>query len=166
MRVHSAGVLLYRIRDGELEVLLVHPGGPFWSRKDEGAWSIPKGIFEEDESALEAAKRELKEETGFAVNGNFLDLGAIRQPSRKMLHIWALLSDLDAGRARSNKFAMEWPPKSGVMREFPEIDRAEWFDLAKARRKIQKGQAGFIDRLLLRQEEEIESQPESGNGSG
>jgi len=159
LRVQSAGVLLYRIRNGELEVLLVHPGGPFWSRKDEGAWSIPKGMFEEDEGALEAAKRELMEETGFAVDGDFMYLGAIRQPSRKMLHIWALKFDLDASRARSNKFTMEWPPNSGMMKEFPEIDRAEWFDLATARKKIQRGQTGFIDRLLLRRAEEISPSP-------
>jgi predicted NUDIX family NTP pyrophosphohydrolase len=130
-------------------VLLVHPGGPFWSGRDEGAWSIPKGIFEENENPLQAAKREFMEETGFEVDGKFIDLGSIRQPSRKIIHIWALNLDLDADRVRSNKFTMEWPRKSGVMKQFPEIDRAEWFDIQRSRLKIQKGQAGFIDRLLL-----------------
>ena len=148
MSVHSAGILLFRFRDEILEVLLVHPGGPFWSRKDEGAWSIPKGKFEEQESPLQAAKREFKEETGFEVDGRFIYLGAIRQPSKKIVHIWAQQLDLDAARATSNKFTMEWPKKSGTMREFPEIDRAEWFDFEKASKKILKGQAGFIDRLL------------------
>src|SRR5512136_2146970 len=158
MSVHSAGVLLYRFRDGGLEVLLVHPGGPFWSGKDEGAWSIPKGIFEENESALQAAKREMEEETGFAVNGQFIDLGTILQPSRKILHIWALEGDLDANQARSNSFTLEWPRKSGIIMEFPEMDRAEGCDLKNARQKIQKGQAGFIDRLRKKIGKEIESE--------
>lgn len=158
MSLHSAGILLYHFQDDGLEVLLVHPGGPFWSGKDEGAWSIPKGIFEEHESALQAAKREMLEETGFAIEGKFTDLGTIRQPSRKILHIWAVQSDLDADQARSNKFTMEWPRKSGIIMEFPEIDRAEWFALDNARRKIQKGQAGFIDRLLIKTAKERESE--------
>ncbi len=138
MSLHSAGILLYHFQDDGLEVLLVHPGGPFWSGKDEGAWSIPKGIFEEHESALQAAKREMLEETGFAIEGKFTDLGTIRP--------------------RSNKFTMEWPRKSGTIMEFPEIDRAEWFALDNARRKIQKGQAGFIDRLLIKTAKERESE--------
>ena len=150
MSVHSAGILLYRWSDNGLEVLLVHPGGPFWSGKDEGAWSIPKGILEEIENPLQAAKREFREETGFIAEGEFIDLGTIRQPSRKTIHIWALKQDLDADRVRSNKFTMEWPRKSGIMMQFPEIDRAEWFDIERSRQKIQKGQAGFIDRLLLK----------------
>ena len=149
---------MYRFEDDGPEVLLVHPGGPFWSGKDEGAWSIPKGIFEDNESALQAAKREMEEETGFAVNGQFIDLGTIRQPSRKILHIWALKGDLDANQARSNSFTLEWPRKSGIIMEFPEIDRAEWFDLKNARQKIQKGQAGFIDRLRKKIGKEIESE--------
>jgi predicted NUDIX family NTP pyrophosphohydrolase len=148
MSVHSAGILLFRFRDGGLQVLLVHPGGPFWSGKDEGAWSIPKGAFEEQESPLDAAKRELKEETGFEAEGQFIELGQIRQPSKKIVHAWALQSDIDERLAKSNKFTMEWPRNSGMMREFPEIDRAEWFDVEKARKKILKGQAGFIDRLI------------------
>ena len=153
MSVHSAGILLFRVREERPQVLLVHPGGPFWSGKDEGAWSIPKGVFEEHESPLEAAKREFKEETGFEVAGyemagQFIDLGTIRQPSKKIVHVWALASDLDATLATSNKFTMQWPKNSGIMKEFPEIDKAEWFDVEKARIKILKGQAGFIDRLL------------------
>jgi predicted NUDIX family NTP pyrophosphohydrolase len=147
MSVHSAGILLFRFREERLEVLLVHPGGPFWSGKDEGAWSIPKGVFEEQESPLQAAKREFKEETGFEAIGLFIDLGMIKQPSKKIVHVWAQQLDLDAALATSNKFMMEWPKKSGVMREFPEVDKAEWFDAEWARKKILKGQAGFIDRL-------------------
>lgn len=148
MSVHSAGILLFRFRGSKLEVLLVHPGGPFWSGKDEGAWSIPKGVFEELERPLDAAKRELKEETGFEAEGQLIDLGTIRQPSRKIVHVWANQSDLDAAKAASNKFTLEWPKKSGIMREFPEVDKAEWFDIETARKKILQGQAGFIDRLI------------------
>jgi len=148
MSVHSAGILLFRFGDGGLQVLLVHPGGPFWSGKDEGAWSIPKGVFEEQESPLDAAKREFKEETGFEAEGQFIELGRIMQPSKKIVHAWALQLDVDERLAASNKFTMEWPRNSGMMREFPEIDRAEWFDVEKARKKILKGQAGFIDRLI------------------
>ena len=148
MSINSAGILLYRLRDNAVEVLLAHPGGPFWSGKDLGAWSIPKGQSEANEDPLQAAKREFMEETGFEVDGQFIDLGTIRQPSRKMIHIWALRQDLDADRVQSNEFSMEWPRKSGIIRQFPEIDRAEWFDIETARRKIHKGQAGFLDRLL------------------
>ena len=148
MSVHSAGILLFRFRVERLQVLLVHPGGPFWSGKDEGAWSIPKGVVDEQETPLEAAKREFEEETGFEVEGQFIDLGTIRQPSKKIVHVWALKSDVDAALATSNIFTMEWPRKSGIMREFPEIDKAEWFDFEKARKKILKGQAGFMDRLM------------------
>ncbi len=148
MSVHSGGVLLFRFRNGRLEVLLVHPGGPFWTRKDEGAWSIPKGVFEEQESPLDAAKREFKEETGFEVDGKFIELGTLRQPSKKIVHVWALEWDLDASRIVSNKFSLEWPRRSGISREYPEVDRAGWFYIDEARKKIQKGQAGFLDRLI------------------
>lgn len=148
MSVHSAGILLYRLKDNAVEVLLAHPGGPFWSGKDLGAWTIPKGLTEADEDFLQAAKREFKEETGFEVDGQFIDLGTIRQPSRKMIQIWALKLDLDVGRLQSNEFTMEWPRRSGIMMQFPEIDRAEWFDIDRARQKILKGQAGFLDRLI------------------
>ena len=148
MSVYSAGILLYRLRDNAVEVLLAHPGGPFWAGKDLGAWSIPKGQSEENEDSLQAAKREFREETGFEVDGEFVDLGTIRQPSRKMIQIWALEHDMDADRLQSNEFALEWPRKSGIMMQFPEIDRAEWFDIERARQKIHKGQAGFLDRLI------------------
>jgi predicted NUDIX family NTP pyrophosphohydrolase len=148
MSVHSGGIVLFRFRGEKLQVLLVHPGGPFWSGKDEGAWSIPKGVFEEHESPLESAKREFREETGYEVTGQFIDLGEILQSSKKIVHVWANQSDFDASLARSNKFSMEWPRNSAIMREFPEVDRAEWFDIEMARKKIHKGQIGFIDRLL------------------
>jgi predicted NUDIX family NTP pyrophosphohydrolase len=147
MSLNSGGILLFRFRDGKPEVMLVHPGGPFWVRKDEGAWSIPKGLFEEQENPLNAAKREFKEETGFDAIGVFIELGELKQPSRKIVHAWALEMDLDETKVVSNKFSMEWPKRSGVMREYPEIDRASWFDIDQARKKIQKGQLGFIDRL-------------------
>ena len=148
MSVYSAGILLYRLRDNAVEVLLAHPGGPFWSGKDLGAWSIPKGQSEANEDPLQAAKREFREETGFEVDGQFIDLGTIPQPSRKMIQICALKQDLDADRLQSNEFSMEWPRKSGIMMQFPEIDRAEWFDIERARQKIHKGQSGFLDRLI------------------
>ena len=148
MSLHSGGILLFRFRDGKLEVLLVHPGGPFWIKKDEGAWSMPKGLFEEDESPLDAAKREFKEETGFEAVGAFIELGEQKQPSRKIVHAWALEMELDETEVVSNRFSLEWPKRSGVIREYPEIDRASWFDIDLARKKIQKGQLGFIDRLI------------------
>jgi predicted NUDIX family NTP pyrophosphohydrolase len=150
LRVYSAGVLIYRFREDKLEVLLGHPGGPFWSGKDLGAWSAPKGVHEVGESSLEAAKREMQEETGFAVDGEFVDLGSILQPSGKIIRLWALEYSLDPGQIRSNEFTMAWPRRSKVMRSFPEIDGAMWFDIETARKKIQKGQAGFIDRLVVK----------------
>ena len=148
MSLHSGGIMLFRFRDDKLQVLLVHPGGPFWIRKDEGAWSMPKGLFDEEESPLDAAKREFKEETGFEAEGEFIELGEQKQPSRKIVHAWALEKDLDETKVVSNKFTLEWPKKSGVIREYPEIDRASWFDVDQARIKIQKGQLVFIDRLI------------------
>ncbi len=148
MSVHSSGILLFRFKNNNLEVMLVHPGGPFWARKDDGAWSIPKGLFEGNESPLDAAKREFREETGFEVEGDFIGLGELRQPSRKIVHAWALEKNLDETKVESNNFSMEWPRKSGIIREFPEIDKAAWFDLDEAKRKIQKGQAGFLDGLM------------------
>jgi predicted NUDIX family NTP pyrophosphohydrolase len=144
----SAGILLFRVREDKIEMLLTHPGGPFWSGKDEGAWSIPKGMLEKDEEPLEAAKRELFEETGINADGEFIDLGSIRLPSGKIVFIWAIRSDWDAKKITSKEFSLEWPKGSGILREFPEIDRAEWFDAKTARKKIQKGQAEFIDRLI------------------
>jgi predicted NUDIX family NTP pyrophosphohydrolase len=148
MSLHSSGILLFRFRDDKLEVMLVHPGGPFWARKDEGAWSIPKGLLEESETPLDGAKREFKEETGFEVDGDFIDLGECTQPSRKIVHAWAIERDLDATKIVSNRFALEWPKKSGIIRYYPEIDKAGWFGTDQAKKKIQKGQAGFIDRLM------------------
>lgn len=150
MSVHSYGILLFRYTDSELQVMLVHPGGPFWAGKDAGAWSIPKGLPEGDEPALETARREFREETGFEVDGEFLELGAIRQPGGKTVHAWALEGDLDASRIRSNTFTLEWPRHSGTHREYPEIDAGGWFSLAEASAKIHRGQAGFLDRLLER----------------
>ena len=143
----SAGLLLYRRRGGRLEVLLVHPGGPFWAKKDRGAWSIPKGELERDEAPLAAARREFREETGHAAAGEFLPLGTSRQPGGKTVIAWAVEGDLDPAAIVSNEFAMEWPPRSGRVRRFPEIDRAAWFSLDEARRRIVKGQASLIDAL-------------------
>jgi predicted NUDIX family NTP pyrophosphohydrolase len=148
MSKKSGGILPFRFQGNHLEVLLVHPGGPLWAGKDEGAWSISKGLFEENESPLDAAKREFKEETGFEVDGVFIELGRIKQPSGKIVFAWAVEKDLDERKIVSNKFSLEWPSRSGIMQEFPEIDRAGWFDIESARKKILKGQQGFIDRLL------------------
>jgi predicted NUDIX family NTP pyrophosphohydrolase len=148
MSVHSGGILLFKYVDNELQVMLVHPGGPFWARKDEGAWSIPKGILEENEAALQAARREFKEETGFDVDGQFIELGQLKQPSGKIVHAWALERELDVKDIRSNTFRLQWPKNSGNVKEYPEIDKAQWFDVNEAKKKILKGQAEFIDRLI------------------
>src|SRR4051812_32442022 len=133
MARRSAGILLFR-RTPELEVLLVHPGGPFWAKKDLGAWSIPKGEHDEDEDGQACAIREFAEETGSAPSpGELSDLGAIKQKAGKVVQAWALEGDLDAARIRSNNFAMQWPPRSGRMQEFPEVDRADWFSVQDAR---------------------------------
>jgi len=145
----SAGILMYRRGAGGIELLLVHPGGPFWANKDEGAWSIPKGEYDEDEDPLAAAKREFAEELGSAPPRRpFLDLGAIKQPSRKVIAAFAVEGDFDPATLRSNRFELEWPPRSGCKQHFPEVDRAEWLAPSQAREKIQPGQAPFIDRLL------------------
>jgi predicted NUDIX family NTP pyrophosphohydrolase len=143
----SAGILLHRRRGGAAEVFLVHPGGPLWARKDEGAWSIPKGEFEPGEDAETVAKREFHEETGFAPEGELVPLAPRRQPGGKLVQAFALAGDCDAGQVRSNSFAMEWPPRSGRQQEFPEVDRAGWFTLEQARKKILPGQAAFLDEL-------------------
>lgn len=147
--IHSAGLLVFRYRQGGVEVMLVHPGGPFWVRKDKGAWSIPKGLFEADEEPLTAARREFREETGVDIDGVFLPLGELRQPSGKVIHAWAAEGDLDPDQVRSNAFELEWPKHSGTVRTYPEIDRAAWFPIAEARERILKGQAPFLDRLLI-----------------
>jgi predicted NUDIX family NTP pyrophosphohydrolase len=144
----SAGLVVYRFRDSLLEIFLVHPGGPFWSRKDEGAWSIPKGEYGGSEDPLEVAKREFEEETGFKASGEFLPLAPIRQPGGKIVSAWAVEGEYDAGTIKSNTFILEWPPRSGKKAEFPEIDRAQWFSPAEAGKKILKGQAGFITQLF------------------
>lgn len=143
----SAGLLVYRFREGRLQVLLVHPGGLFWARKDLGAWSLPKGEFTDSEDPLEAARRELREETGFDLEGPFEPLTPRKQSGGKIVHAWAVEGDLDPRQIRSNTFLLEWPKGSGRQKEFPEIDRADWFDLEEARRRILPGQAGFLDEL-------------------
>ena len=155
MKKRSAGILMYRRPGLELEVLLVHPGGPFWAKKDLGAWSIPKGEFDEGEEPLAAAKREFCEELGVAPDNAFpdevfLDLGTLVQSSRKEVIAWAVEGDFPVAELKSNTFEMEWPPKSGKKNQFPEVDRAGWFCPADARRKILPGQVEFIDRLLVR----------------
>ena len=147
MRKTSAGILLYRRRAGRLEVLLVHPSGPFWARKDLGSWSIAKGEYEEGEDPFQAALREFFEETGHQPAGPFLPLMGRRQPSGKLIDVWAAESDFDPSGMVSNTFDMEWPKGSGRLQEFPEVDRAEWFDISEAERRLIPGQRGFLDEL-------------------
>jgi predicted NUDIX family NTP pyrophosphohydrolase len=148
MPQQSAGILMYRRQGGAIEVLLVHPGGPFWKKKDDGAWTIPKGVYEAGEDALAAAKREFEEETGAVPAGEFTPLGEFHQSSAKTVSVWAVEGEFDVTRLKSNTFALEWPPKSGKINEFPEIDRAAWFSPQEARRKILKGQWPALDALL------------------
>ncbi len=143
----SAGLLLYRRTNGRCEVLLGHLGGPFFARKDEGAWGIPKGEVEGGEDLLEAARREFAEETGFAPAGPLVPLGSVTQKSGKVVHAWAAEGDFDPTQLKSNTFELEWPRGSGKLRQFPELDRAEWFDLDAARAKIIAAQAAFLERL-------------------
>jgi predicted NUDIX family NTP pyrophosphohydrolase len=152
MPERSAGLLMFRRRDGTTKVLLVHMGGPFWAKKDEGAWSIPKGLCEAGEDALAAARREFEEETGCVPKGPFIALGTFRQPSGKQLSVWAIEGEFDLSTFKSNMFTMEWPPKSGRMAEFPEADRAGWFDQEKALVKVTKGQRPIIEALFERLE--------------
>jgi predicted NUDIX family NTP pyrophosphohydrolase len=150
-RAQSAGILLYRPgATGGLEVLLVHPGGPIWARRDAGVWSIPKGEYGDDEQPLAAARREFAEELGSPApaDGAALDLGEIRQKSGKRVRAWALAGDLDAAVIESNTFEMQWPPRSGRMQAFPEVDRAQWFDSEQAREKLNPGQVPLLERLL------------------
>jgi len=158
----SAGILLFRLIEGQVEVLLVHPGGPFWAMKDLGAWSVPKGEYEDGEAALACAMRELEEELGSLPaipEDDLIDLGEVRQKSGKRVRVWAAESDFDPSTLNSNTFTMQWPPHSGRRREFPEVDRAEWFTPRKAKRKLIAAQAAFVDRLL-------EQLRDGGNGPG
>jgi len=148
MAKHSAGILLYRLRDGRPEVLLVHPGGPFWAKRDEGAWSIPKGEHDDGEEPLACARRELEEELGAQVAiVDPIDIGSVRQKAGKVVQAWAADGDFDPAELRSNTFTMQWPPRSGRTQTFPEVDRAGWFSLEEAREKLIPAQAPFLDRL-------------------
>jgi predicted NUDIX family NTP pyrophosphohydrolase len=150
----SAGILLFKGRGSELELLLVHPGGPFWAKKDDGAWSIPKGEYEQGEEPLGVARREFEEELGSPPPASeAIALGELVQPSRKVVAAFAIEGDFDTTILRSNRFEMEWPPKSGRKQSFPEVDRADWFATEEARRKILPGQCPFIDRLVERLDE-------------
>lgn len=148
MHKNSAGILLYRLNNTLLEVLLVHPGGPFFTKKDSGAWSIPKGEFLEDENSLDAAKREFKEEIGADVSDtDFIELSPIEQKNNKTVYAWAFQGDIDTSTIKSNTFELEWPPKSGKMRSFPEIDKGEWFTITNAKEKINIRQVPLLDEL-------------------
>lgn len=158
MAKHSAGLLMYRYRQGVLEVFLGHPGGPFWAGKDLGSWSIPKGEYGPDEIPVDAARREFAEETACPSQGDLIPLTPLRQSIYKVVAAWAFEGDCDAETSRSNTFSLEWPPGSGRQMEFPEVDRAAWFPLEEAKAKISRGQLGFLDEL-----EQILSPGEAAN---
>jgi predicted NUDIX family NTP pyrophosphohydrolase len=143
----SAGLLLFRRKSAGLEVLLVHPGGPLWAKKDDGAWSTPKGEIEAEEDPLAAARREFEEELGSPISGEFIELAPIRQASGKVVHAWAIEGDFDPATLTGGTFTIEWPPRSGRQQHFPEVDRAEWFTVDEAKRKINKAQAALLDEL-------------------
>jgi predicted NUDIX family NTP pyrophosphohydrolase len=147
MQKKSCGILMYRRRGGVLQVFLIHPGGPLWARRDLGAWSIPKGEQDHEEDMLFAAKREFEEETGIIPRGKFFPLSPVKQAGGKIVQAWGLEGDCDPEAIRSNTFALEWPPRSGIKQMFSEVDRAAWFDLDEAKRKINKGQVGLIEEL-------------------
>ena len=148
MKRQSAGILLYRFKDGDLQVLIAHPGGPFFAKKDNGNWSIPKGLYEDDEDPFETAKREYEEEIGVPPpSGPYLELGEIKRKDGKTIHVWAAEGNFDESKVKSNIFEMEWPPRSGKMQEFPEIDKALWFDINSASLKLQPVQVEFLKRL-------------------
>jgi predicted NUDIX family NTP pyrophosphohydrolase len=151
MKKISAGILMYRVQENVLHVFLAHPGGPYWTNKDIGAWSVPKGLPGHEEDLLSAAKREFEEETGFRTSGSFVPLTPVKQKSGKVIHAWAVEGECNPAEFRSNLFSMEWPPRSGKQMEFPEIDRAEWFEIAEAKKRIQPGQLP----LLLELQEKI-----------
>lgn len=148
MTKKSAGILLYRFKNTIFEVLIVHPGGPYWAKKDLGAWSIPKGEFNDDEEPLDAAKREFQEETGEAVFGDFITLTPIKQKNDKIVYAFALEHDFDTKKIISNTFTIEWPPKTGKMQEFPEIDKGEWFDYKNCKLKLNEQQVAIIEELV------------------
>lgn len=151
MPLHSAGLLLYRIRNEQLELFLAHPGGPYWDKKDDGVWTLPKGLYGADEDPLAAARREFHEEIGTLLDtpdDAFIPLGELKQKGNKIVHAWAVEGDIDADNVTSNTYAIQWPPNSGQRRRYPEVDRAGWFSVDEARLKILGGQAAFIDRLL------------------
>jgi len=150
MTKQSAGILLFRRRRKTIDLLLVHPGGPYWAKKDDGAWSIPKGLFDEGEDPLAAGIREFEEETGLRLEGPFVELGVFKQPGGKRVFAWAAEGEFDLASFRSNAFSMEWPPRSGRMRSFPEADRADWFSPEDALVKVTRGQRPIIDALLAR----------------
>jgi predicted NUDIX family NTP pyrophosphohydrolase len=147
MPKQSAGLLMYRSRQGQLEVFLVHPGGPFWAKKDLGAWSIAKGEYAAGEPALEAAKREFQEETGFAAHGDFLSLGQVEQAGGKVVSAWAFEGDCDPSKLVSSRCEIDWPPRSGRKMEIAEVDRGDWFSIAEAKERILKSQTPFLERL-------------------
>jgi predicted NUDIX family NTP pyrophosphohydrolase len=164
----SAGLLLYRPSNRGTEVFLVHPGGPFYRKKDEGVWSVPKGEHSDDEDGLDVALREFCEETGIVApidQASLIELGSIKQRSGKVVSVWAASGDVDASAVRSNEFAIEWPPKSGRQESFPEVDRAAWFDLATAKAKLLPAQAEFVDRLAAKLGEPppAEHRPDDGS---
>lgn len=143
----SAGLMMYRRREGAIEVLLVHPGGPFWKKRDAGAWTIPKGEPSEGEALIAAARREFREETGLEPTGELIELGVVRQKGGKEVHAWAFEGDCDPASLQSSTFSLEWPPRSGKWRDFPEVDRAEFFELSAAREKINPAQVALLDAL-------------------
>ena len=147
MKHQSAGILVYRKKNDEYEVFLIHPGGPIFKNKDTHSWSIPKGLFDDNETAFEAALREFKEETGFTIDGDFRELKPVKQKSGKIVYAWAVENDIDETQIESNYFQMEWPPKSGIIKDFPEADKASWFSLDEAKQKMFKGQDELIDEL-------------------
>ncbi|HLO60354.1 MAG TPA: NUDIX domain-containing protein [Bacteroidales bacterium] len=144
----SAGILVYRLKKDKPEVLLVHPGGPFYKNKDISTWTIPKGEFDDNEDAFEAAKREFLEETGYEIEGNYIQLSPVKQNGGKWVHAWAVECDLDTDNICSNTFTLEWPPKSGKKQDFPEIDKAGWFTIEQAREKILNGQIPILEELM------------------
>jgi predicted NUDIX family NTP pyrophosphohydrolase len=147
MANQSAGILLFRVKNKELQIFLVHPGGPFWQKKDIGAWSIPKGEFSQDEDALTAAKREFDEETGSTISGDFIELTPVKQKAGKYIYAWAIKGDIDPATITCNSFSMEWPPKSGKRQQFPEVDKAGWFNVQVAKEKINPAQTLLIEEL-------------------